>query len=264
MLDLLKAGVFDSSLVFENVSKTPERITEYYEIELYISGEGHTFINSVGYRHEKYNLVFAKPGQKRYSKKRFVCLYVHLRADEKTALLLETIPDVIRLTDHTEYVRCYNDIIRLYETPSSGSDLLVQSKLYELLHMAFRDGEAAARCEPAKDRPDTRLMKKAMDFIDKNYTQPIVLKDIADSVHLSPVYFHKLFKIQTGKTPAQFLFEKRISAAKMYLLTTDFTVNDIAEKCGFSSLSYFDYSFHKECGVTPSAYRRKKYVYNTK
>ena len=38
------------------------------------------------------------------------------------------------------------------------------------------------------------------------------------------------------------------------------TMNDIVEKCGFSSVSYFASTFKKNVGITPSEFRQKKYI----
>ena len=83
--------------------------------------------------------------------------------------------------------------------------------------------------------------------------------DIANSVNFSPIYFHNMFTSYVGKTPHAFLLEKRLESAKLYLLTTNMPMNDIVEKCGFSSHSYFDSLFKKAFGITPTEFRNQKY-----
>lgn len=257
MLNVIKTAVYDSTEFFKNVKQTPKRMVEDYEIELYISGKGETYINDIGYKHERGNLIVAKPGQIRYSKNSFICYCIHLSPDSDIGNFLDKLPNVIKLTDSSSYTNCFNELINIYNDSLKGNELLLQSKIYQLLHMIIMDAERENRS--SNEKTDAKLMQKSIKYIEDNFNKPILLNDIAESVHLSPIYFHKLFKNYTGKTPAEFLLDKRISTAKIYLLTTDFTVEEIAEKSGFSSLAYFDYKFKKASGTTPTKYRKQKY-----
>lgn len=97
---------------------------------------------------------------------------------------------------------------------------------------------------------------EAKKFIAENYMNDIELKDIANFVYLSPIYFHKLFSKIVGTTPHEYLINERLSQAKKMLLSTDMSIVSIATKCGFNSQSYFNYLFKKEMGMTPKHYKQ--------
>ena len=97
-------------------------------------------------------------------------------------------------------------------------------------------------------------------FINENYSRQLALKDIAAGVNFSPSYFHKIFSEFVGKTPHDFLLEKRLETAKTYLLTTDYSIDEIINRCAFSSHSYFDCAFKNAYGITPSEFRKRKFV----
>lgn len=253
MIELNIAGVFDSSEVFKNTIQTPERTTRHYEIELYVSGEGQSIVDGKEYNHQKGNLLFCIPGQKRYSRRNFVCYYVHLQMDAQTAALLSHIPHVSSVSDYAEYKRLYMEIIRLYEMDKDDVYLELQGKLYELLDRIYKDSKLDSVSTP-------ETIRKSMNFMEQNFQKHILLQDIADHVNLSPTYFHKLFKSATNLTPQQYLSELRLSHAKMLLLTRNDSVEYIAEKCGFSSISYFDYQFKKTYGISPVGFRKRKYT----
>ena len=103
-------------------------------------------------------------------------------------------------------------------------------------------------------------IKKAMDFMENNFHKQILLQDIAEHVNLSPTYFHKLFKSAVDITPQKYLAELRLSNAKMLLLAKNYSIEEVAERCGFSSLSYFDYQFKKTYGISPVGFRKQKYT----
>ena len=71
------------------------------------------------------------------------------------------------------------------------------------------------------------------------------------------MYFHRLFTACYGITPAQYTLTVRLNAAKQHLLAGDDTVAEIAQLCGFSSQSYFNYKFKEQVGMSPLQYRKK-------
>lgn len=253
MLKLKHAGVFDSSETFKNVIQTPERTTKRYEIELYVYGRGKSVINGKEYTHQKGNLLFCPPGHKRYSKRNFVCYFVHIDVDPKTAALLSQVPLVTNAINYDEYKHLYMEIIKLFGTQKDDAHFQIQSKLYELLDMIYNDSKLDSVSTP-------EAIKKAMDFMENNFRKQILLQDIAEHVNLSPTYFHKLFKSALDMTPQKYLAELRLNHAKMLLLAKNYSIEEVAERCGFSSISYFDYQFKKTYGISPVGFRKQKYT----
>lgn len=260
MIELIKAGLFESGDKFKDLEITPERKVYYYEIELYVAGEGKTYIDGKSYPHEKGNFIFAKPGKSRHSEKNFVCFYIHIRVGKKEKELLNDVLTFSKVSNYQLYKNAYTEIIRLYEGESKNREFLLQSKIYEFLDIILNESKLKSRIKNVGTKISPEAVQKAVKFIDENFQSRIVLKDVADAVNFSPVYFHKCFTSSTGKTPHEYITEKRLEAAKTYLLTTSNPMSKIVDMCGFSSISYFDYIFKKAYGMTPSQFRQKKYV----
>ena len=96
----------------------------------------------------------------------------------------------------------------------------------------------------------------AMQYIRRHYAEDISLKQIADSVNLSPYYFARQFKQQSGYSPYEFTIICRINAAKHLLKTTDKTIKDIAYTIGYNSEKAFANSFTQKVGVSPMKFRK--------
>ncbi len=255
MLEFLRAGVYNS-LYSTKSTHTPEKTNNWFEIELLISGDGHAVIDGKIYENKAGNLVFVKPNQRRYSTDCYTCYYIHIRTDEFPTLL----NDILTVTTCTQpslFKHIFCDIIEICQNRTEANEIFLRSKIYELLFRFNEQSRINSRASELKI--EHGIISKAIKFIESNLSKNIILKDIADSVNFSPTYFHKTFTAYMGKTPHQYLLEKRISKAKHYLLTTDVPISEIAEKCGFSSFSYFDYQFKKQTGITPHKFREGKY-----
>ncbi|MCB0609325.1 MAG: helix-turn-helix transcriptional regulator [Lewinellaceae bacterium] len=99
---------------------------------------------------------------------------------------------------------------------------------------------------------------KAKQFIDDRYCDPIDLRVIARAACLSRFHFTRLFKHCYGRTPHQYLTEKRIGLAKK-LLADGATVAETCCRIGFDSPNSFSAKFRQYTGASPSEYRKKQY-----
>ncbi len=102
-----------------------------------------------------------------------------------------------------------------------------------------------------------RVINKACDYIVKNYHKNISLEEVAQTVHLSPFYFSRLFKQEKGFNFVDFLTKVRIEKAKKMLQNPDFTAVRIAAEVGYQDASYFSRVFRQTMGMTPNQYRNE-------
>jgi len=103
---------------------------------------------------------------------------------------------------------------------------------------------------------ETRIDKVCL-FLQHNFQNEVNLKQVADLVFMTESNFCKFFKKALGTTFSNYLNELRINEACQFLLHSDETINQIAYKCGFESLSYFNRVFLKKKQTTPSQMRAK-------
>lgn len=99
------------------------------------------------------------------------------------------------------------------------------------------------------------LICKAKMFIEENYQKDISLDDVSRNVDISPYYFSKLFKEETGENFIEYLTNLRIEKAKNLLVKSDMNIKCICLDTGYSDPNYFSRIFKKQVGVTPTEYR---------
>ena len=95
-----------------------------------------------------------------------------------------------------------------------------------------------------------------LDYIDKNYAEPISLSTLATRCYFSPSYISKEFKKISGMGFKEYLIEKRITETAKYLTQTDFSIAEIQYKVGFTDKTRFFKEFSKLYGCTPLEYRK--------
>ena len=93
--------------------------------------------------------------------------------------------------------------------------------------------------------------------LEENFQEPQVLASLAHEAGVSAAYLCRFFKAYTGRTLFEYLVERRIHAAIWKLRESDEKVISIALGSGFNSLAYFNRTFKRLVGSTPSAYRRQ-------
>ncbi|WP_342563813.1 helix-turn-helix domain-containing protein [Paenibacillus sp. FSL R7-0345] len=101
------------------------------------------------------------------------------------------------------------------------------------------------------------IIDKAKQFIYEHYMEDITRNDVAASVFLTPEYFAKLFKAETGIVIKDFINQCRIGRAKELLLNSDISISEIAFQVGFDNFSYFSTVFKKITGVSPQIFRKE-------
>lgn len=98
---------------------------------------------------------------------------------------------------------------------------------------------------------------KVVEYIKENLHEDLSLQYMADMISLTPPYFSKLFKDETGVNFIDFLTEERMKKARELLTTTNMNIDQITEKVGFSSSSYFIRQFKRKYGLTPGQYKQQ-------
>lgn len=102
------------------------------------------------------------------------------------------------------------------------------------------------------------LSEKIAAIVRAEYDQELSLEWIADRLHYNPNYLSSIFKKEFGMTFSEYLMNYRLEMAKKWLVETDMTIKDIAERLQYHNSQNFIRSFRKKEHVTPGSYRKLK------
>jgi transcriptional regulator GlxA family with amidase domain len=73
---------------------------------------------------------------------------------------------------------------------------------------------------------------------------------------MSERHFARVFRVETGRTPAAYVEGSRVEAARRLLETTAAPLESVARACGFGTVETMHRSFRRTVQVTPGEYRR--------
>lgn len=107
-----------------------------------------------------------------------------------------------------------------------------------------------------KKEQQKKLLEEIMAYLEVNYRDSNLTQiQVADMFQMSNYTLSRLFKNQAGVGFSEYLAGKRLEYAKELLLTTSYSVKEIAAMAGFTSENYFSRTFKLYEGVSPSNFR---------
>lgn len=101
-------------------------------------------------------------------------------------------------------------------------------------------------------------VKNAMYYIHTHITEQLTLKEVCDTICITPSYLCQLFKKEVHMSFCDYVMSHRLKLANELIFSTDYSIEEISEKCGFKNNAYFSTCYKKMYGLSPSKERLLK------
>ena len=101
------------------------------------------------------------------------------------------------------------------------------------------------------------LAKQAVAYLHQNYKRPLARWEIAEGIGVSEDYLSRVFNLELGISPWDYLNRYRILQAKELLRLSHYNIGQIGRRVGFSDPAYFSRVFRRITGISPRAYRQQ-------
>lgn len=227
------------------------------EFLLVTKGRGTAVLDGVPVEAEPGDMLIANPG----------CLHQMVAIDDISyyCLIIDksfcqrcSIPiDEIRLQTRVSNPALrdnYRQIVHELETRQLCHQAVVQANVLLLLSGLYRDFPDRT---PQQNTLGTQsgqlaMVRSAIQFLNQSYHRPLTIDEICREVGSSKFHFCRVFRAVTGKTVVDHLNFLRCEKAQYLLSTGTCNVQEAAERCGFSSSSYFSVVYKKQIGEVPS------------
>lgn len=131
---------------------------------------------------------------------------------------------------------------------SSGAVLMIE----KLVYLTLEAGNRLPRLQG-----DPFNLSRIYDSFRYEPFQEFDIKELASVRGISIVYLRKLFKNKFSIAIGDYVFRMRMQCAAEILKTESFRITELADKCGFSTVSAFSNAFRRVFGISPRTYRQK-------
>ncbi len=162
---------------------------------------------------------------------------------------------VCSVRDLITFEKDLNRLLLMISTGSAVNDALCSYYIVKIL-----TDLVLCSSKTLKEENPRSITEDIISYINDNIREQLTLEDLSGRAGLSPFYFTRLFKKETGYTPHEYIILSRVNIAKFYLKSTAYSIKEICFSSGFSSESGFCTTFRKVCGMTPSEYRENNNI----
>lgn len=134
-----------------------------------------------------------------------------------------------------------------------GYQLAVKGALMQIIYLLIANPPSVNESKQFNKHEDK--LKSIIRYISTHYYEEITIDEIADFCHYSASHFMKFFKSHTGMSFISYVNDFRVTEARAMLTSTNDSILEISQKCGFTNLSNFNRMFKRKYGVTPRQIR---------
>lgn len=150
-----------------------------------------------------------------------------------------------------------NHIDHMIETDVSSlsSEVTVESLLLQIFSCILEERKtnlASARMEIDQDQ----YMQKALTYIQNHVGEQLTVSQVAKELFIGRTLLFQLSRKYFNLSPRQLITHAKIIRACELLKTTDDSIKNISDMCGYTNQFAFSRAFRRECGIAPSEFRQ--------
>lgn len=157
--------------------------------------------------------------------------------------------------EHNWSAEIMNVLKKIYACSLSGmaAELYYTAGAYALMSAVLEMGNGRL----PKKSTDYESIVHVIQYIDDNFSHSIKLSELSRLANMSTTKLKNLFRQFTGCTITEYILSKKTDYASHLLADSDLSIEELAKKVGFDTVSGFSTSFKKQMGIPPSEYRRQ-------
>lgn len=133
--------------------------------------------------------------------------------------------------------------------------------LQDMLSMVIASCLSSDRADGTEDGNPV-LFHKICTYLQMHYNKKISMEELCHSLHYSESYISRVFRSGSGRSIQRYVQELRTEEAKLLLVSTAMTVQEIALYVGFGDSNYFSTVFRSIAGISPRTYRKQNQKQN--
>ena len=137
-----------------------------------------------------------------------------------------------------------------------GSALALEVARHMVIFLRRPGSQAQFSVALAAQAAERKSLQELQVWIVENLAKNLSVEALAERAAMSSRNFARVFARELGNTPAHYVEQVRVEAARAQLASTDDSIDQIASRCGFSSAELLRRCFVRHFKVAPSQYRK--------
>jgi AraC-like DNA-binding protein len=191
----------------------------------------------------------------------FLCLKIDLDLKRVGDLALKAFPDGLPRSDDSSAIcvapmesKVVEAGVRLMESLAEPADteLIAPLVLDEMIVRLLRSPIGPRLASISVKDTGTYGIARAVSWLQKNYSKPMQVDDLAEIAHMSMTSFHQHFKAVTSMSPLQYQKTLRLQEARRLMLSKMLDAGDACQLVGYASASQFSREYSRLFGAAPT------------
>lgn len=146
-------------------------------------------------------------------------------------------------------------LIFIFTENHPSKDFFADLMLQELIVRLLQTETKKIYTENTLQLSNTHRLAYIIQYIRKNLSKDLSIKELSSKACMSESNFHRVFKNELNISPVDFINNERIKLAVSLLKDPNRRIKDVYMECGFNSLSYFTRTFKKKENISPKEYQ---------
>lgn len=133
-----------------------------------------------------------------------------------------------------------------------------------LMAIGRNDNEIINKQEHYQPHGGIYQISAALEYISKHYMENIKMETLAETCNLSETHFRRLFAENMNMTPGEYINLVRVQQACDLMKKTRCSMEEVAARVGYTTVSTFNRNFRKIIGTSPYQYKKSSENYQGK
>ncbi len=234
----------------------------HYHVEIIYIKQGHAtaIVDSEAFDMEDDSLFVAFPNQIHGFESAAKEKYILLLFDpdllpELAPVTRENVPSCPVIPHASHYPELLS-LLNMIEKEHAQEDEAFRDSVLHGLLLAFFSKVLRLLAFEKSNSGDSHAIRAIVDYCMKNYNRELSLELLSEDLHISKYHISHLFNHKLRMRFNDYINFWRISAACRHLSQDKYSVTEVSEAVGFSTIRTFNRAFRKQTGMSPVEYRQ--------
>ncbi|MFV0254994.1 MAG: helix-turn-helix transcriptional regulator [Erysipelotrichaceae bacterium] len=237
-------------------------VHNHWELTMVDNGQLKTDIIDKSFTLENYQMLLYSPGQfhNQYTTADHSCSYLTIMFDMECTEA-EKLQNKI-FDGNKNITNAINNFVRFSDANSTYSNDLMICHLQEIIiRLLYNDliEEKPIVSTPMQQKFENELLNELIIYINDNIYKRLTIEELCQEFYLSRSTLQQLFKNNLATAPKQYINDLKLHKSQLLIKESKYTISEISNLLGFSSIHYFSRKFKQQFGITPTDYAKTIY-----